>query len=296
MKNIYACIFASALSVCTAFSASANSNVEMKMPENITAGENFSVELVFSGDGENVNSVACNLTYDPEQIEFISSDYASGGGGKLSINGFSENLESTMTITLEFTALQEGQANIAISECSIYDDEMFLVGSPQLNRSFSISPKQEDSQEEQSKAEEVSVDTQSSASSSKADENSVENNQTSQDSKKSESKQETKPKETAVKANASVAESKQNNSSFLEEEQNESSENSSELDEQENSEPSQDSYNSQNEQTSNSSELKFKGQENSSDTVKSLIIVGLVAMLVAVCITTYNKKNNKKKR
>lgn len=292
MKNIYACIFASALSICTAFSASANSNVEMKMSENITAGENFRVELVFSGDGENVNSVACNLTYDPEQIEFISSDYASGGGGKLSINGFSENLESTMTITLEFTALQEGQANIAISECSIYDDEMFLVGSPQLNRSFSISPKQEDSQEEQSKAEEVSVDTQSSASSSETEENSVENNQTSQDSKKSESKQETKPKETAVKANASVAESKQNNSSFLEEEQNESSENSSELDEQGNFE----TQSSQNDESSDSSELKFKEQENSSDTVKSLIIVGLVAMLVAVCITTYNKKNNKKKR
>lgn len=69
----------------------------------------------------NVKTLDATLTYDTDMLRFISGDYASGGGGTITIAG--SGASTSIEFTLKFQALKEGTANVQVSQSSGTDSQ-----------------------------------------------------------------------------------------------------------------------------------------------------------------------------
>ena len=83
-------------------------------------GETFTVNVKISSEDGNIGASSLMLSYDPNALEFVSGDSASGGAGSVKISAASAG-EDTAAFQLTFRALNPGNTNITVGDYEIYD-------------------------------------------------------------------------------------------------------------------------------------------------------------------------------
>lgn len=115
------------LSPITAF---ADNSVLISAPtSDVDRGSEFNVSVAFTADSR-IGTVQAALSYSEQDIEFVSSDFAYGGGGIVNLAAFPQRSTTTMTVTLTFRALRQGSSSIHLTNGSIMSpDGAMLAGS-----------------------------------------------------------------------------------------------------------------------------------------------------------------------
>lgn len=135
---IFFTIIAVIMSMSFSFTVCAAGQAEISAPKEISAGSDFTVKINVSAD-ENIGSVMGMLSYDDSVIKFKSSDFASGGGGVLNLNGFPDSVSKKMAITLNFTAIENGTCQIDLTNCYLTSPEGTQIGAPTASANISVS-------------------------------------------------------------------------------------------------------------------------------------------------------------
>lgn len=119
--------------------AAADPYITIASPDsNITRGNEFTVSVTFTADSE-IGTVQAAISYSEQDMEFISSDFAFGGGGIVNIAAFPQRAASSMTVTLRFRALRQGTSMLTLSNGSVMSpDGTMLAGSLSASAEFSI--------------------------------------------------------------------------------------------------------------------------------------------------------------
>lgn len=95
--------------------ACADGSAVIDVPEGVQQGSSVTVYVTVSCDS-NISFVSGSLDYDEVILRFDSSDFASGGGGVLNIPGaFPDSPSQELTMSFNFSALEEGDAPIAFT-------------------------------------------------------------------------------------------------------------------------------------------------------------------------------------
>ena len=83
-------------------------------------GENVTVNVKVSSKDGQIGTTNLMLSYDPNVLEFVSGDSASGGAGSVRINGASAGTD-TAAFKLTFRALSPGSTSITVADYEVYD-------------------------------------------------------------------------------------------------------------------------------------------------------------------------------
>ncbi len=133
---ILPCALALALFVPTM--AFADETAAITTPGTVSLGEDFTVQVSFSAD-ENIGSIKATLDYDSDIVEFVSGNFAVGGGGICNINAWSEFPSAQQTFELTFHAVSQGSSQIVVTRCSVYSETGDLLGAPTYIGSVAVS-------------------------------------------------------------------------------------------------------------------------------------------------------------
>lgn len=109
---------------------SADSSASLSIVQSdIARGSEFTVSVNFNADSR-IGTVQAALSYSEQDIEFVRSDFAYGGGGIVNLAAFPQRSSSSMTVTLTFRALRQGNSTINLSNGSIMSpDGAMIAGS-----------------------------------------------------------------------------------------------------------------------------------------------------------------------
>ena len=110
--------------------AAASATVDMGYsPSAPKVGDSVTVSVVCKAD-EAIGVVEAYLVYDPDYLEFVSGDSASGGGGSINIIGVGSTNTKTLTYNLTFNCLQAGTGNVQVTSSNIiaYTSEQSIGG------------------------------------------------------------------------------------------------------------------------------------------------------------------------
>ena len=100
-------------------SAAASATVDMGYsPSAPAVGGSVTVSVVCKAN-ESIGVVEAYLMYDPEYLEFVSGDSASGGGGSITIVGVGSTNTKTLTYNLTFNCLKAGTGNVQVTSSNI---------------------------------------------------------------------------------------------------------------------------------------------------------------------------------
>ena len=83
-------------------------------------GESFTVNVKIQSKDGKIGDSDLLLSYDPNVLEFVSGDSASGGAGSVKIKAASAG-ENTAAFKLTFKAIGPGNTNITVGDYEIYD-------------------------------------------------------------------------------------------------------------------------------------------------------------------------------
>ena len=83
-------------------------------------GESFTVNVKIQSKDGKIGDSDLLLSYDPNVLEFVSGDSASGGAGSVKIKAASAG-EDTAAFKLTFKAIGPGNTNITVGDYEIYD-------------------------------------------------------------------------------------------------------------------------------------------------------------------------------
>lgn len=115
------------------FAASLNLNAESS--SNISAGENFTVDVKYSSDY--LDSIKGSVSYDTDCLEYISGGSSAGDGGIIKLRGSSDD-GKTITFDLKFKALKTGTASVAISTEEAYDLDGKAMNTPYVTKNITV--------------------------------------------------------------------------------------------------------------------------------------------------------------
>lgn len=115
------------------FAASLNLNAESS--SNISAGENFTVDVKYSSDY--LDSIKGSVSYDTDCLEYISGGSSAGDGGIIKLRGSSDD-GKTITFNLKFKALKTGTASVAISTEEAYDLDGKAINTPYVTKNITV--------------------------------------------------------------------------------------------------------------------------------------------------------------
>lgn len=93
-------------------------------------GENVSVDMVIQSSGETIGDVDVTMSYDTTVLEFVGgNEVTSDGNGTLTYSHKGSGSETELRTTLEFRALKQGEANIAVTgqTAYLYSDETLTL-------------------------------------------------------------------------------------------------------------------------------------------------------------------------
>ncbi|SDA22659.1 Cadherin-like beta sandwich domain-containing protein [Ruminococcus sp. YE71] len=107
--------------------AHADAYALLSVPDSIGRGGEFTVEVTFSADG-NIGTIHGTLGYSEQDIEFVRSQYASGGGGIVTLTAFPQSPSSELTVTLTFRALRPGSSQITLTNGSVMSPDGIMLG------------------------------------------------------------------------------------------------------------------------------------------------------------------------
>lgn len=141
--------------------ACADGSAVIDAPEGVQQGSSVTVYVTVSCDS-NISFVSGSLDYDEVILRFDSSDFASGGGGVLNIPGaFPDSPSQELTMSFNFTALEEGDAPITFTGYA-FDSEGTVIADISLQSSVTVGgdlPDDPDSQVEPDDSQEPEVTT-----------------------------------------------------------------------------------------------------------------------------------------
>lgn len=116
-----ACACALALTVpAWGFQAEAASATIAFSDPDAQVGESFTVNVKIQSKDGKIGDSDLLLSYDPNVLEFVSGDSASGGAGSVKIKAASAG-EDTAAFKLTFKAIGPGNTNITVGDYEIYD-------------------------------------------------------------------------------------------------------------------------------------------------------------------------------
>lgn len=118
--------------------AAVDTSAKLSVPQSVSEGESFRITVTFTSN-VNIGSVKARLDYDDNVIEFVSGDFASGGGGLCLINGWSEEVGKTSSFELDFKAVRTGSSQIHLEQAAVYSDIGDLIGAPEASASITVS-------------------------------------------------------------------------------------------------------------------------------------------------------------
>lgn len=109
--------------------ASASGEAEFILPDEVKAGNDFSVSVRISTE-KDIGLVSATLTYDDNILEFKASDNATGGSGVVNLKGFPDEVSSELTFKLNFRAKKNGDCSMNLTNCFVTSPEGDQLGSP----------------------------------------------------------------------------------------------------------------------------------------------------------------------
>lgn len=123
-------ILSAAMLITTCKTASAaNESASIGVPSKVRPGEQFTVSVTFTST-EDIGSAKATLDYNSDVIEFVSGDFANGGGGLCNINGWADEVGKQVSFDLTFEAVSIGSTQLLITKSTIYNDLGDLIGKP----------------------------------------------------------------------------------------------------------------------------------------------------------------------
>ncbi|MBR1422303.1 MAG: hypothetical protein IJ571_02515 [Ruminococcus sp.] len=121
----------------TQFNVYADGSAYIDVPEGTQTGSSVTVYLNVQCDS-NIGTISCNFSYDESILQFVSSDYASGGGGELVIPAaFPDSPSSQMTLDFNFNAIAEGDALVSVSGY-VFDAEGTVIADLSAESSVTV--------------------------------------------------------------------------------------------------------------------------------------------------------------
>ncbi|GEM_PF-5176245 len=110
----------------TSFNVYADGSANIAVPDAVSVGDSITVTVNVNCDS-NIGTVAANLSYDETVLEFVSSDYASGGGGELVIPAaFPDSPTGDMSLDFSFNVIDEGEASLSVNGY-VFDPEGTVI-------------------------------------------------------------------------------------------------------------------------------------------------------------------------
>lgn len=123
--------------------SNAASSVVISAPDNINGGDTFSVNVIFNGD--NIGRVSAGLSYDTDQLTYISGGSSNENSGYVDLNlaGTGE----AIAFNLKFQAIKDGQASLDVETHELYDlDEKYVSERPSASKTITINGSAADNQ------------------------------------------------------------------------------------------------------------------------------------------------------
>lgn len=114
---------------CFSIVAHAASGVLTFSDPTTKVGETVTVKVKLDAYGSPIGDGDITVTYDPEKLEFVSGQNASGGSGTVNLSTTGDGSVTELNYTMEFRALAEGATNIEVSGYTayLYNDETLDV-------------------------------------------------------------------------------------------------------------------------------------------------------------------------
>lgn len=123
--------------------SNAASSVVISAPDNISGGDTFSVNVIFNGD--NIGRVSAGLSYDTDQLTYISGGSSQENSGYVDLNlaGTGE----AIAFSLKFQAVKDGQTSLDVETHELYDlDEKYVLERPSASKTITINGSAADNQ------------------------------------------------------------------------------------------------------------------------------------------------------
>lgn len=97
----------------------------------VIIGDTVTVTLAYDGGGEGIGSLDAKFTYNAKVFEYLSCTgaTANGGAGVVKISYYSTDIQpaATLSVTLNFKALEPGDGNFQLTTEGMYSDEGALL-------------------------------------------------------------------------------------------------------------------------------------------------------------------------
>ena len=97
----------------------------------VIIGDTVTVTLAYDGGGEGIGSLDAKFTYNAKVFEYLSCTgaTANGGAGVVKISYYSTDIQpaTTLSVTLNFKALEPGDGNFQLTTEGMYSDEGTLL-------------------------------------------------------------------------------------------------------------------------------------------------------------------------
>lgn len=123
--------------------ADAASSIIISTDDKVNGGDTFSVNVIF--DGDNIGRVSAGLSYDTDNLTYISGGSSQGNSGYVALDlaGTGE----AITFNLKFQAIKDGQTSLSVETNEMYNlDEMYMSDRPSASKTITISGSAADNQ------------------------------------------------------------------------------------------------------------------------------------------------------
>lgn len=114
---------------CISMVANAANGVLTFSDPTTKVGETVTVKVKLDANGSPIGDGDITVTYDTEKLEFVSGENAEGGDGTVKLSSTGDGAGSTLSYTMEFFALAEGETDIEVSDYTayLYNDDTLNV-------------------------------------------------------------------------------------------------------------------------------------------------------------------------
>lgn len=112
----------------------AASSVYINCSDSIKGGETFTVAVVFSGG--DVGRVDAQMTYDTDDITYISGGTSKGDTGYVQLK--SAGTEGSIVFNLKFQALTDGDTDVEVTTNEMYDLDERAMGTPSAHKTINV--------------------------------------------------------------------------------------------------------------------------------------------------------------
>ena len=112
----------------------AASEVSVSGGDNVKGGDTFTVAVTFGGG--NVGRVDAQMTYDTDQLTYISGGTSKGNTGYIQLK--SAGTEGAIVFNIKFQAISDGEATVKVTTNEMYDFDEMPMDTPSTSKVIKI--------------------------------------------------------------------------------------------------------------------------------------------------------------